>query len=394
MSRSQRPEQEFGSDSFLDVIANIVGILIILIVVVGVKVARQPVQKADAIPPAVITDPDLPTTPEPAIIDEDLPEVQRLSTTLAELESTEENQKQELSLIGTRLNDLNQQVSSVSAGIELQKLRAASLEQNEKRSEKQKVSAESEQQRLKGLLTLTQRKLEEANKESLDAAQQLTSLTEQSDQLEQELQKTLVETQQLQSKLTEIQTVNAPKDRLEHRLSPIGEKVEEGEIHFRIEGGRISHIPLEELLERLKAQIQARRSSVVRFSRYEGSVGPVHGYNMTYLVERDRMNTMESLEYGSTGFRVSVSRWVIKPDATLQSEPVVDAVRPGSRFRQIIDVAAPGSAVTFWIYPDSFTDFPPLREVAHGLQLRVAARPLPAGTPIIGSPGGSKSTAQ
>jgi hypothetical protein len=40
--RAQRPELEFGSDSFLDVVCNIVGILIILIVVVGLKVQRQP----------------------------------------------------------------------------------------------------------------------------------------------------------------------------------------------------------------------------------------------------------------------------------------------------------------------------------------------------------------
>ncbi len=43
MSRKNRDnEQSFGSDAFLDVIANIVGILIILIVVAGVKVSRAP----------------------------------------------------------------------------------------------------------------------------------------------------------------------------------------------------------------------------------------------------------------------------------------------------------------------------------------------------------------
>ena len=40
--RAQSPELGFGSDSFLDVICNIVGILIILIVIVAVKVERQP----------------------------------------------------------------------------------------------------------------------------------------------------------------------------------------------------------------------------------------------------------------------------------------------------------------------------------------------------------------
>ncbi|MCA9085200.1 MAG: hypothetical protein KDA81_14145, partial [Planctomycetaceae bacterium] len=39
--RSAESSQEFGSDSFLDIIANIVGILIILIVLAGLKVARQ-----------------------------------------------------------------------------------------------------------------------------------------------------------------------------------------------------------------------------------------------------------------------------------------------------------------------------------------------------------------
>ena len=45
--RKSSGDQEFGSDSFLDIIANIVGILIILIVVAGMKVARQPTLLSD-----------------------------------------------------------------------------------------------------------------------------------------------------------------------------------------------------------------------------------------------------------------------------------------------------------------------------------------------------------
>ena len=48
--RTQRPELEFGSDSFLDVVCNIVGILIILIVVVGVRLQRQPLARETAAP--------------------------------------------------------------------------------------------------------------------------------------------------------------------------------------------------------------------------------------------------------------------------------------------------------------------------------------------------------
>ena len=59
--RAQASELGFGSDSFLDVICNIVGILIILIVIVAVKVERQPIVQAEALvntAPAASTIPD------------------------------------------------------------------------------------------------------------------------------------------------------------------------------------------------------------------------------------------------------------------------------------------------------------------------------------------------
>lgn len=43
MPRERNDDIEFGSDSFLDVVANIVGILIILIVVAGIKAGATPV---------------------------------------------------------------------------------------------------------------------------------------------------------------------------------------------------------------------------------------------------------------------------------------------------------------------------------------------------------------
>ncbi len=46
MAREKGDDIEFGSDSFLDVVANIVGILIILIVVAGIKAGAAPVAAA------------------------------------------------------------------------------------------------------------------------------------------------------------------------------------------------------------------------------------------------------------------------------------------------------------------------------------------------------------
>lgn len=83
--RSDRPELEFGSDSFLDVICNIVGILIILIVVVAVKVERQPLARAEASNAQPLTEPEI------------------------------SDREAEYALRTTELDDLKQQLSSMTA---------------------------------------------------------------------------------------------------------------------------------------------------------------------------------------------------------------------------------------------------------------------------------------
>src|SRR5262245_43031213 len=50
MARIHNEEQEFGSESFLDVVANVVGILIILVMVVGMRIQKS---SAEAVEVAV-----------------------------------------------------------------------------------------------------------------------------------------------------------------------------------------------------------------------------------------------------------------------------------------------------------------------------------------------------
>src|SRR5579863_1312575 len=70
MSRRAREPEEFGSDSFLDVLANIVGILIILIVSAAARVERGPVvaptsAAADEAEPSSEPGPSAPLAMEP-----------------------------------------------------------------------------------------------------------------------------------------------------------------------------------------------------------------------------------------------------------------------------------------------------------------------------------------
>ena len=414
-------EQEFGSDSFLDIIANIVGILIILIVVAGVKVARQarfpdvaPVaavaeldeQQLDALPvadgstqwpwqdaeDAVVAD----TATEPQEEEAEEPEFS-LEQAIASLDEPPEDpsvvlerQIEELTLDLQQTKDTN-----ASSEEELKKLLAA-MQQEEQDAvlEELRISGIDQQtEKVGDRVFELQQLVMEADEQTAAFRSTLASLSKRQSYVTDALELVSMETQKLREVL-DAKPEPVEGERLNHRLSPVGEEVVDGELHFRLHRGRIAHVPLTALLEQLKTQVSSRRSVVMRFHRYEGLVGPVEGFRMQYIVQRKAVSPLESLRHGQSAFHVSVARWSIIPAETLEAEPVEAAVRIGSRFRQLLESTDPDTAVTIWLYPDDFQYFHQLRELAHGLNLRVAARPLPEGTDIAGSPNGSRSSSQ
>lgn len=383
--RAQRPELEFGSDSFLDVVCNIVGILIILIVIVGVKVERQPTgSEVTAIPEA---------QPENNGPDDETLIAQRLRT-LAELRESGEEAARQLQLLHSDSENTKLQIQQTMEEQELARQQMEEHQQAAEQSRRQLSDLESDRAAIAARVATLQKAIDEKGKDALKLGQVLANAVSEEKEIDDQLRATLVETMRLQEVLEDAQQATLPADRMQHRLSPVTKPAGEGEIHFRVSNGRISEIPLEELLERLKAQVMSRRTTVMRFNQFDGTVGPVRGYTMTYTVEKEGPTTLEALQYGDGRTRVNVARWKIDPDPSLMDESFEEAMRPGSRYRQVIETALPDTVVTMWIYPDSFKGFAPLREIAYSLQLRVAARPLPEGTPIVGSPSGSRSTAQ
>lgn len=383
MSRRTQPAAgDFGADSFLDVVCNIVGILIILIVIVAVKVQRQPQPLASEITEAASEKADLDL--RVASLQSDLSGFRK---SLSESENTGQTLKREVGESEARL----QQLTDVK-----DLLLRKSVDENERLTlqKQQAEDASQETRRVAARVATLQERLADRSRETQNLLQ-LISVAEATQQdLAEKTRLTIAETLRLEEVFEGVNQSAAPDDRLQHRLAPVTRAADKGELHFRVSAGRISRVPLEELLERLKAQVLSRRTAVMRFNQFEGTVGPVQGYMMQYTVEREGPTPVEALQYGERMTRVNVSRWQIDPDASLMDETVAEAARPGSRYRQTIETAVPDTVVTIWIYPDSFSVFPQLRELAHALQLRVAARPLPEGTPIVGSPTGSRSNAQ
>jgi hypothetical protein len=166
------------------------------------------------------------------------------------------------------------------------------------------------------------------------------------------------------------------------------------EVHFRLLENKVAHVPVDELAERLRPQIERQKDLLMRFRRQEGQVGPVSGFSMRYAVERESVSAVDEMRGGQGMMRISVTRWEIIPEPELQAETAAQALKRGSAFLRAVKMADVDATLTFWVYPDSFEVFRKLRDFAYAEGFSVAARPMPHGVPIAGSPSGSRSSGQ
>ena len=120
--RRATPQQAAGDDSFLDIVANIVGILIILIVVAGVRASRAPIEfpetatdEPEPPPTEVVTPPSLATSfrvTAPEITDR-TDEVTRLSDESAEVRGRLDETLETLSAVRRRAVETHEEIASV-----------------------------------------------------------------------------------------------------------------------------------------------------------------------------------------------------------------------------------------------------------------------------------------
>ncbi len=380
MGRQQPPGLEFGSDSFLDVVCNIVGILIILIVVVSVKVQRQPNFDQELVAAQLQRD------------DAERKQQEQIVLRMSDKKAAEDSQqtlrseidqlKIQRQLLQSDLEQLEKSISELEK--ELNGLRAT-----DQKAKKKLETIVANETSLTAQIAELRKTLDAKNNELKALTAAITTADAEKSQSENRLQMAVLETQKLTEVLGKIEQKSNPTDKLQHRLMPVTRTVEKGEIHFRVSNGRISEIPIEGLLKRLEKQVRA-----AGFRDVAGVVGPVGGYRMSYELQRVGSNGIQALQTGEYSVSLQLNRWEIIPDPSLVEETFDEAVRPGSHYRHVIQEVDPDTVVTLWIYPDSFEGFHAIREVAHGLNLRVAARPLPFGQAIIGSQTGSKSNAQ
>ncbi|MHB1423383.1 MAG: hypothetical protein ACYC3I_09370 [Gemmataceae bacterium] len=328
-------EIEFSFDSFLDVVANVVGIILRLILVAWVGARSYKAVVPSALP--ALTKEEIAELPDPK--DPLAPELERQRRELAEtqtrlLEQLKEWQKlrQDSTLTAEELARLTAQVQEID-------------------TERKNVEDKSRQDA----------------QTARNAALSLQEIRERG--------------QRIVSEIEALRKAPSIKQTLRY-ITPVSHPLQSEELLFECHYGRISFIDYGKFMAEIESVLNGgdKPRGMDRFSNVTEQVGP---FRMRYLVEADSYTGKAALS------------WEVEPVAFVRGESVEQALAAGSEFRRVIDSIEPAStAVTLCVYPDSFPLYRKLRDYMHERDIVVAGRPLPEGAPIAASRHGTASRGQ
>lgn len=351
MRRPMPKEIGGGHDSFLDVVSNMVGILIILVVLVGSQVKFDSTEMLDTSVSSshsvshdkIALNPELPNR---ALGDnEDNTEKE---AALAHIQQQIGMEVKNKNMLLKNLSDMEQQLNAIT-----ELTATVSLQEEQLKKRKAAVMAQSQRD---------DRNNQVRNREMLALNEQLL-----------QRQKILA---QLKERLRESEKMHGAPHELRHKQTPISRNIEGHEVHFIVKNDRILYIPMNELIE----IYQRRMSQLLLGNSRTDTVGPVKGFMLRVNAKMDAS-------------RPEIFWQLIMPVEGGESREM--ALAPVSDFRRNIESLKPTrDVITLWVYPSGFRLHREIKDFLYQLGYSIAVRPLPEGYPIEGSPYGQRSVAQ
>ena len=339
----RKREEQFeapGKDSFLDVVANVVAILIILVIVVGSQASK-------------------------VAIDKELAKHQAHAAAS--------------SVPGQDIKAAELEARAVESGVQelQQRIDRQSFEIAYRRAERDQVQL---------LVSVAEQRLAE-HRDQLSEA----------DRQRYDLEGELIASRGELAKITQVSLSTGSKPPpivIQHLPTPMARTVFGTEIHFRLLNHRLAYVPWDEMIERLKGDAKNHLQKLKDAPRVELSLPEVAGFGARYILRRADV-TVETRVGTAKHSGVELEQvYLIDAEPSL-GQPVGEAFLPGSEFRSRLSALKPQSTtVTIWVYPDSFDDFRNLKAELFKQGFLTAARPMPFGEPIAGSPSGSRSSAE
>jgi hypothetical protein len=325
-----------GQDSFLDVVCNLVGILIVLVMLIAAQAKRGMIAAATAQPASE-------NSPAEA-------EAKSAEATASAIEGS---------------------IHELQAKIERQNLEAALRAEERNRFQTLVSVAEQRLAEYRNQLSTDERARYDLEQQLVSSKSELTSLS-----------------------TTQVSLTRPKPHVLEHLPTPMARTVFGTEVHFRLLGHRLAYVPFDEIVERFKADAPRQVHKLKDTPRAEFSLPEVEGFGARYILRRAERQVETRIGTAThSGPELELIYFVeVEPNL---GQPMTQALGPGSDFRGRIAAFKPQSTtVTIWVYPDSFDDFRTIKAELFKLGFLCAARPIPMGEPIAGSPSGSRSSAE
>lgn len=335
-----------GQDSFLDVVSNLVGILIILVMVAGARVHSVAEKNARAEDSAsVSTEEALEREQKQAYVDA----VDNLTKTRQKLEKS----RLETEELNERFLMVEQQAEGAEAEYRELLARLASVDAIFKEEVQKREDSEQEAFEVKSAIFEKEKKLSDLQKEkdALAAARPKATVLE-----------------------------NIP--------TPISKRVEEGrEGFYQLKNGRLAYVPLNEFQERLRLSFKNFRGDLTK-KTIDETIGPIDQFKFHYLVNLDSIRSSEGIEYF-----VEFKYGECIPTNDEIGEPVDVALesRESKFCRSLLKFNRQDTTITIFVYPDSYEYLRDIKKLLFSLQYQMALRPLPNGAPIALSPNGTAS---
>jgi BMFP domain-containing protein YqiC len=178
--------------------------------------------------------------------------------------------------------------------------------------------------------------------------------------------------------------------------TPIARTVDGEEIHVRLRHGQLAVVPVDALLDEVRRRGGDHlRSSLQHRDEAEDVFGPIDGFRMRLTIERYTTSLPGTSLLASPEKSAVLLQGVFLPVSDELGEAVEQALLPDSRFMQSLrGKRAVSPTVTVWVYPDSYSDLRTLKRALWEAGVPMAVRPLSNGQPITFSTAGSKSAAQ
>jgi hypothetical protein len=351
MKRLPEIQEDSAQDSFLDVIANLVGVIIILVMLVGAKATRDVmIGKGQPTAPTA-------STPHISHATGD----KRLQEELNAARSAALKSRSALEQAATQLVRIRQESTDFDAQRVTLAMHRSIVEED---IERRRNALDAEKQREFDV----QRKIAEAQLKL--------------DQL----------TQQQMGLLSGPETV----EELESMPTPLAREIDEDAIHLRVKNGLVSVVPVTELMAEATSHLDEFHRRLQSSDQVVDTFGPISGYRVRVQVSRQVDPSSAGGPRAGQVQRVYFDPLIeVIPTSEAIGQDVKSSLMPGGAVYQYLQSHRRVSpAVVLWMYTDSFDDFQIIKRTLWEMGFSLATRPLMPGSEIGFSPHGSKAAVQ